>query len=169
MLTALQSRAGRPSYRLCAVSSLFETKDLHKARRSHWDGEELCWWKEVVADQCSAAAKPPDPDSSRPSGRDCYSLAPHGAGRSSVNADATIRRAPASAYALHQHAWRPLDPRDVSDRPLLDLHSSWSKVRGKAHKMHLGIAPSVLVTACAMFSSYRLLPRSRPRCKWRCK
>lgn len=46
-LAALLASARVPRYRLWAVNSPFESKDLLKGRRYRWDADERCWWKEV--------------------------------------------------------------------------------------------------------------------------
>lgn len=53
-LCALLTSARKPSHRLWAVGSPYETKALLKARRYHWDQDERCWRKEVSADELEA-------------------------------------------------------------------------------------------------------------------
>lgn len=53
LLTAGQ----RVSYRIYALGSPFETKDLMKARGYRWDGERRSWWVEVDYEEAAAEAQ----------------------------------------------------------------------------------------------------------------
>lgn len=53
-LAALLEQARKPSYRVWAIGSPYEAKDLLKARRYRWDVDKRSWWKEVGADELEA-------------------------------------------------------------------------------------------------------------------
>jgi len=46
-LAELYRNATTPWFRLRALNSAYETKDLLKARGYRWDGEGRCWWTEL--------------------------------------------------------------------------------------------------------------------------
>lgn len=49
VLQALLETARVGAYRVYAVGSPFDTKDLLKARRYRWDADRKCWWREIPA------------------------------------------------------------------------------------------------------------------------
>ena len=44
----LISNSSKPIYRIAAVNSPFETKDLLKARKYRWNPEKRYWWKNIL-------------------------------------------------------------------------------------------------------------------------
>ena len=43
--------AAKPTYKIAALNSPFETKDILKSRRYRWDPQNRYWWKNLVLDE----------------------------------------------------------------------------------------------------------------------
>ena len=43
--------AGKPTYKIAALNSPFETKDLLKSRKYRWDPENRYWWKNLLLEE----------------------------------------------------------------------------------------------------------------------
>ncbi len=47
----LIANAEKPTYKIAALNSPFETKDILKSRRYRWDPQNRYWWKNLVLDE----------------------------------------------------------------------------------------------------------------------
>jgi len=47
----LIANAKKPTYKIAALNSPFETKDILKSRRYRWDPQNRYWWKNLVLDE----------------------------------------------------------------------------------------------------------------------
>ena len=47
----LIANAAKPTYKIAALNSPFETKDILKSRRYRWDPQNRYWWKNLVLDE----------------------------------------------------------------------------------------------------------------------
>ena len=43
--------AAKPSYKIAALNSPFETKDLLKSRKYRWDPDNRYWWKNLLLEE----------------------------------------------------------------------------------------------------------------------